>query len=204
MTVLSAFLLAVQIALFVSVSSMEIYTSKELQAKNGTDTRLKCTFSSSSPLGEDITVSWTFRPLSGGIEESVFYYFKKPFPPSQGHFRGRAIWDGDVGRSDGSIIIRNIQQIDNGTYLCQVKNPPDVHGEMGEIILKVVDKVKFSEIMLLALVIGVGSVFIIVLVLIVVWFRSYRKQKIQSTAVSVMECTEKLNEKPCDLTDANA
>lgn len=197
MTALSSFALAVRIALFATVSSMEVYTSKELQAKNGTDARLKCTFSSSAPLGNEVTVSWTFRPLSGGSDESVFYYHREPYPPSKGRFQNRAVWDGNTHRSDGSIIIREIQQTDNGTYLCQVKNPPDVHGEMGEIMVSVVDQVKFSEIMLLVLIIGVGSAVIILIVIVVVVFRYYRKQKTHT--VSVMEC-EKLNEKSHELT----
>ncbi|XP_018418362.1 PREDICTED: myelin protein zero-like protein 2 [Nanorana parkeri] len=187
-----------------ALSSMELFTSEEIQAVNGTDIRLKCKFSSSAPIGEDVTVSWTFRPLAGGSEESVFYYHREPYPPHEGRFVGRAVWDGNIKRGDGSIIIRNIQQTYNGTYLCQVKNPPDVHGEMGEIILQVVDKVKFSEIMLLLLVIAVGSVVIIIIVLAVVLFRYYRKQKTHSTTMSVMECREKLTEKPLNLTDANA
>ncbi|KAM5132545.1 myelin protein zero-like protein 2 [Mantella aurantiaca] len=200
----SSLTLAVLLALAASVSSMEVYTSKEVQAVNGTDVRLKCKFSSSAPIGDDVTVSWTFRPLSGGSEESVFYYHREPYPPHEGRFVGRAVWDGNIKRDDGSIIIRNIQQAYNGTYLCQVKNPPDVHGEMGEIVLKVVDKVKFSEIMLLLLVIGVGSVVIIGLVMVVVLIRYYRKQKTHSTAMSVMECSEKLAEKPLNSADANA
>ncbi|KAM9299344.1 myelin protein zero-like protein 2 [Gastrophryne carolinensis] len=195
---------ALLLALAASVSCMEVYTSKELQALNGTDTRLKCTFSSSSPIGDDVTVSWTFRPLAGGSEVSVFYYHGEPFPPREGRFQNRAVWDGNIKRSDASIIIRNVQQADNGTFMCQVKNPPDVHGEMKEIVLQVVEKVKFSEIIWLALVIGVGSVVIILLVLAVVLFRYYRKQKTHSTAVSVMECTEKLTEKSHNPTDVHA
>ncbi|XP_069803174.1 myelin protein zero-like protein 2 [Dendropsophus ebraccatus] len=203
MTALSSFGLAVRIVLFAAVSSMEVYTSREIQAKNGTDTRLKCTFSSSEPVGDEVTVSWTFRPLSGGSDESVFYYHREPYPPNKGRFQNRALWDGNTNRGDASIVIRDIQQKDNGTYLCQVKNPPDVHGEMGEIMVSVVEQVKFSEITLLALIIGVGSVVIIFIVIAVVLCRYYRKQRTHSTAVSVMECREKLNDKSHDLS-ANA
>lgn len=41
--------------------------------------------------------------------------------------------------SDASIIIREVKFIYNGTYICQVKNPPDVHGPDGEIKLRVVE-----------------------------------------------------------------
>ncbi|XP_053308625.1 myelin protein zero-like protein 2 [Spea bombifrons] len=184
-------------ALFILVSPMEVFTPKELEALNGTDTRLKCTFSSSSPLGDGVSVSWTYRPLVGN-EVHLFYYQKQPFPPHEGRFLGRAVWDGNIKRSDGSILLRNLHEMDNGTYLCQVKNPPDVHGERGEIQLRVVYKAKVSEIHILLLAIGIGSAVIILVVLAVVLWRYYRTQK-RSTPVSMLECTEKLNGKPHDM-----
>lgn len=42
-----------------------------------------------------------------------------------------------MGR-DASIIIQQVKFTYNGTYVCQVKNPPDVHGPSGEIRLRVV------------------------------------------------------------------
>lgn len=189
--------------LFVSASTIEVYTSKELEAVNGTDTRLKCTFSSTSPLGRDISVSWTYRHLQQEKTETVFYYHNEAFPPPPGRFQGRAFWDGNLNRGDASIMLRNVQEKDNGTYLCQVKNPPDVHGETAEIMLKVVNKATFSEIHILLLVIGVGSAFIILLVLGIVLFRHYRTQKNRrSTPVSSLECTE--NEKLRDVKEVNA
>lgn len=50
---------------------MEIYTSRVLEAVNGTDARLKCTFSSFAPVGDALTVTWNFRPLDGGPEQFV-------------------------------------------------------------------------------------------------------------------------------------
>uniref|UniRef100_A0A803JAT9 Myelin protein P0 n=1 Tax=Xenopus tropicalis TaxID=8364 RepID=A0A803JAT9_XENTR len=185
--------------------SIEVITSKELEAINGTDTRLKCTFSSSAPVGDNVIIAWMFRPISGGDDQTIFYYHKNPYPPTDGHFQGRAVWDGNIMRNDASIVIRNIQSTDNGTYLCQVKNPPDVHVEMGEIQVRVVNKAKLSEIFVLALVIGVGSAVIILIVLAFVLCRYYRIKKIhRSTPVSVLECSEKLNEKPGDMKEVYA
>ncbi|KAG8434538.1 hypothetical protein GDO86_012786 [Hymenochirus boettgeri] len=128
-----------------------------------------------------------------------------PYPPFKGQFLGRAVWDGNINRKDASILIRNIQPVDNGTYLCLVKNPPDVHGEMGEILVKVVNKEKISEIMVLALVIGGGTAVIILLVLLFVLYRYWNMQKThRSTPVSALECTEKLNEKSQDMTEVPA
>ncbi|KAM8927953.1 myelin protein zero-like protein 2 [Pelodytes ibericus] len=197
--------LAVLGALLFTAYSVDVFTAKEVEALNGTDTRLKCTFSSVSPLGDDVTVSWTYRPLGEGKEETVFYYHKEPYPPRGGRFLSRAVWDGNINRNDGSILLRDVQEKDNGTYLCQVKNPPDVHGEMGEIMLRVVNKVKFSEIHVLILVIGVGTVIIILAVLAVVLWRYYRKQKNhRNTSLSVVECSKMLNEKNADIADVNA
>lgn len=54
------------------VSGMRIYTSEEVEAVNGTDVRLKCTFESSSPIKpDDVVITWTFRPLKGGPRQSV-------------------------------------------------------------------------------------------------------------------------------------
>ncbi|KAJ0061836.1 hypothetical protein NL108_012510, partial [Boleophthalmus pectinirostris] len=70
----------------------------------------------------------------------VFYYDQKPFPPDQGRFKGRAIWSGDILRKDASITLQEVLPTFNGTYVCQVHNKPDVHGNNGEITFRVVDK----------------------------------------------------------------
>lgn len=52
-------------------AAVEIYTSRVLEAVNGTDARLKCTFSSFAPVGDALTVTWNFRPQDGGPEQFV-------------------------------------------------------------------------------------------------------------------------------------
>uniref|UniRef100_A0A3B4X5S1 Myelin protein zero like 2 n=1 Tax=Seriola lalandi dorsalis TaxID=1841481 RepID=A0A3B4X5S1_SERLL len=121
------------------VSGMRVYTSGDVEAVNGTDVRLKCTFHTSAPINANsLTISWSFRPLVPGREESVFHYQQKPYPPVEGIFRKRVAWAGDIMGRDASIIIRQVKFTYNGTYICQVKNPPDVHGTVGEIRLRVV------------------------------------------------------------------
>ncbi|XP_076591535.1 myelin protein zero-like protein 2 isoform X2 [Chaetodon auriga] len=121
------------------VSGMRIYTSGDVEAVNGTDVRLKCTFQSSSPINpSSIVISWTFRPLKPGREESVFHYQQRAYPPVDGIFRKRVSWAGDIMGRDASIILQQVKFTYNGTYICQVKNPPDVHGAVGEIRLRVV------------------------------------------------------------------
>lgn len=67
-----------------------------------------------------------------------FYYHEVPFPPIQGHFKDHVTWSGDVMNNDGSITLNDVQFSFNGTYTCQARNPPDVHGYTSEIRLEVV------------------------------------------------------------------
>ncbi|KAM4620726.1 myelin protein zero-like protein 2b [Polymixia lowei] len=160
------------------VSGMEIYTSSEMEAMNGTDVRLKCTFKSNHPvLPNSVTVSWNFRPLIPGPEESVFYYQEKAYPPDSGRFKDRVVWSGDITRQDASITLHGVPPTFNGTYICQVRNMPDVHGRNGEINLKVVNKVALSEIGILAAAVGGASIIILLLLGIVVLVKFCRKRR---------------------------
>ncbi|XP_027033889.1 myelin protein zero-like protein 2b [Tachysurus fulvidraco] len=158
------------------VLAIEVSTPKELTAVNGTSVRLKCTFKSSQPVTEkSASVSWSFKPLSPGMEEQFFYYHEVPFPPTKGHFTGHVTWSGDVMNNDGSITLNDVQFSFNGTYTCQVRNPPDVHGYTSEIRLEVVLSVKISEIGILAAAVGGAIVLVLVIlagVLVVRYFRS--------------------------------
>ncbi|KAM7374156.1 hypothetical protein PAMP_006830 [Pampus punctatissimus] len=159
------------------VSGIDIYTPSEVEAVNGTNVKLKCTFSSKHPVSaKSISVSWNFRPLNPGPEESVFYYQEVPYPTQQGRFKDRAVWSGDVSRQDVSITLHEVQPIFNGTYICQVRNLPDVHGNNGEIILRVVNKASVSEIGILAAAVGGTCGVILFLLLIFVVVRFYKKR----------------------------
>uniref|UniRef100_A0A3Q4BLV3 Ig-like domain-containing protein n=1 Tax=Mola mola TaxID=94237 RepID=A0A3Q4BLV3_MOLML len=115
------------------VSGINIYTPNELEVVNGTSVRLKCTFTSTHKVTlQTVTVSWNFRPLNSGSEESVFFYQGTPFPPNMGRFKDRAVWSGDILRGDASITLNDVRPTFNGTYICQVRNLPDVHGSNGE------------------------------------------------------------------------
>lgn len=70
----------------------------------------------------------------------VFYYQEVAYPPQTGRFKGHAVWSGDILRRDASISLHEVPPTFNGTFICQVRNRPDVHGRNGEIVLKVVSK----------------------------------------------------------------
>ncbi|KAE8287866.1 Myelin protein zero-like protein 2 Epithelial V-like antigen 1 Precursor [Larimichthys crocea] len=160
------------------VSAIEIYTAADVEAVNGTSVKLKCTFSSSQPVSlQSVTVSWNFRPLSGGTDESVFFYQGVPYPPQAGRFKGHAVWSGDILRRDVSISLHEVKPTFNGTFTCEVRNPPDVQGSNGEIVFRVVDKVSLSEIGILAAAVGGACAIILVLLCIFVAVRYYRKKQ---------------------------
>uniref|UniRef100_A0A8C5TGY4 Myelin protein zero like 2 n=1 Tax=Malurus cyaneus samueli TaxID=2593467 RepID=A0A8C5TGY4_9PASS len=157
-------------------AAVEVHTAKEVFAVNGTNQRLKCTFSSSSPVSQDLIVTWNFQPEDLSSHEQVFHYQKGPCKPPAGRFKERVTWDGNIERNDVSIIIWNLQPSDNGTFTCQVINFPDVHGTIGEVRLRVVHKVSFSEIHFLAVAIGSASVLMIIVVAAVIICRQRRRK----------------------------
>lgn len=57
-----------------------------------------------------------------------------------GTFKERIQWVGDPHWKDGSIVIHNLDYSDNGTFTCDVKNPPDIVGKTSQVTLYVFEK----------------------------------------------------------------
>lgn len=89
-----------------------------------------------------------FLNSAGTFTFQVFYFQEKAYPPPQGRFHGHAEWSGDVSKWDASITLKKVPPTFNGTYICQVRNRPDVQGSNGEIVLKVVNKGSGRELFL--------------------------------------------------------
>ncbi|RLV93719.1 hypothetical protein DV515_00013349 [Chloebia gouldiae] len=145
----AALVLGAQLRALWLAAAVEVHTAKEVVAVNGTNQRLKCTFSSSSPVSQQLSVSWNFQPEDLTAHEP---------------------------RKDVSIIIWNLKPSDNGTFTCQVTNWPDVYGTIGEVRLRVVQKVSFSEIHFLAVAIGSASALMIIVVTAVIICRQRRRK----------------------------
>lgn len=75
----------------------------------------------------------------------MFFYQQEPYPPTGGRFKGHAVWSGDIMRKDASITLLDALPIFNGTYTCQVRNLPDVHGINGELVLRIVNRGKSGQ-----------------------------------------------------------
>ncbi|KAK7877392.1 hypothetical protein WMY93_031908 [Mugilogobius chulae] len=110
------------------VRSISVSSPAELHAIKGDTVTLSCTFTSTSPPTSRMSVDWSYRPQSGGLPRTFFYFASRAFPPSEGQFSDRIKWQGKPAHGDASISLINATLNDNGMYTCTVRNPPDVHG----------------------------------------------------------------------------
>ncbi|XP_063160786.1 myelin protein zero-like protein 1 [Candoia aspera] len=119
--------------------SVEVSTPSELFVEAGTDAKLACTFTSSEEISPATSVTWSFLPKGSALLPKPFFYFSdgKAYNGNNAPFSGKSGWDGNFDEKDASIKISNMQPAYNGTYFCDVKNPPDIVTEPGEIEVKV-------------------------------------------------------------------
>lgn len=72
----------------------------------------------------------------------VFHYQSVPHPTTAGKFKDRISWVGNVAKGDASIAIQSPELSDNGTFICSVKNPPDVYHNIPQTVLMVTERGK--------------------------------------------------------------
>lgn len=71
----------------------------------------------------------------------IFHYTSgMAYVDNKGPFRDRVEFVGNPGRRDGSILIKNLDYNDNGTFTCDAKNPPDIVGRPSSVRLLVFEK----------------------------------------------------------------
>uniref|UniRef100_A0A663LZP7 Myelin protein zero like 3 n=1 Tax=Athene cunicularia TaxID=194338 RepID=A0A663LZP7_ATHCN len=134
------------------------WTSPKVRAFIGEQVSLKCSFKSSSPITESLTVDWTYRPLTGGQMETV----SGTGSPFLGEiFKDRISWIGNVARGDASVAIESPVMSDNGTFICSVKNPPDVYHNIPQTVLIVTERA-----VLLSILVFLPSIIVVVLLLV--------------------------------------
>ncbi|XP_042315424.1 myelin protein zero-like protein 1 isoform X2 [Sceloporus undulatus] len=120
---------------------MDVPPPTELIVKAGTDARLPCTFISSEEISTATSVTWSFQREASTARPMTFFYYSdgKEYSGKNTQFNGRSRWDGNFTMSDASIIVENVQPTDNGTYFCDVKNPPDIVAEPGQVKVNVLE-----------------------------------------------------------------
>ncbi|NXA92932.1 MYP0 protein, partial [Melanocharis versteri] len=107
------------------VSPIHVYTQREVYGTVGSRVTLSCSFWSSEWVSEDISISWHFQAESSRDSITIFHFVKgQPYIDDVGSFKERIEWAGNPRRRDGSIVIHGLEPTDNGTFTCDVKNPP--------------------------------------------------------------------------------
>ncbi|XP_074071260.1 myelin protein zero-like protein 3 [Macrotis lagotis] len=152
-----------------TVFSLEIKAAAHVRGYIGESIKLKCTFRSSSPVSDKLTIDWTYRPPTSSRTETIFHYQSFQYPTTAGTFRDRISWVGDVYQGDASISISNPTMRDNGTFSCTVKNPPDVHHNVPMTELVVTERgfvIQLSSAALLSILVFIPSAVVVTLLLV--------------------------------------
>ncbi|KAM4726961.1 myelin protein zero-like 1 like [Anableps anableps] len=126
-------------------SAIDIHTDPEVIVQNGTTGILRCTFKSSEVVTKGTTVTWSFQSNQPDhryfkAPYVIYYFFDGKEYPGPEEFRERVQFIGDINKKDASIQLSPAQFSDNGTFFCDVKNPPDVTGTQARTELRVVLK----------------------------------------------------------------
>ncbi|XP_072303128.1 myelin protein zero-like 1 like isoform X2 [Eucyclogobius newberryi] len=124
-------------------SAIDIRADTEVIVENGTTGILHCSFKSNQVVSSATTVTWTFQSsqpdnqFSKDSHTILYFAGGKTFPGLE-WFKDRIRFIGDINKRDVSIQLSPVQFSDNGTYFCDVKNPPDVEGTRARTELRVV------------------------------------------------------------------
>ncbi|XP_041089106.1 myelin protein zero-like 1 like isoform X2 [Polyodon spathula] len=160
-------------------SAVDVYTPAELFVENGTDGTLRCTFTSKELVSSGTSFSWNFHPEGGGDAVSLFHYTGgKPYFGKTPQFKDRVRWVGDLNKRDASISITKMIFKDNGTYSCDVKNPPDIDVKPSSIQLRVVEKgsLPLSNAGVIAGAV-IGAILGLLLIIVIVFYLLFRRKQ---------------------------
>ncbi|CAL8364643.1 unnamed protein product [Lota lota] len=149
--------------------AVDIHAPAEVIVENGTTGVLKCFFKSNEVVSSGATVHWHIRQL-GSDETSTITFFSngKNYPVEA--FKDRVKFIGDLNKKDASIQLLHAKFSDNGTYFCDVKNPPDVAGTPARTELRVVARESLPQDSTVVIVGAVcGAVIGIVLITVVTY-----------------------------------
>ncbi|XP_057676592.1 myelin protein zero-like protein 1 isoform X1 [Corythoichthys intestinalis] len=152
--------------------AIDIYTEPEVMVENGTACVLRCTFKSNEVVSSYIAATWYFQsnqPDHKFFKEpnTIFYFYGGGLGQSSEDYKDRLQFIGDINKKDVSIRINPVQFGDNGTYTCEVKNPPDISGKRARTELRVVLKgalPRASTPVIVGAVIGVLLLLVLILV----------------------------------------
>ncbi|EGW15168.1 Junctional adhesion molecule-like [Cricetulus griseus] len=67
-----------------------------------------------------VKVDWILSKGEHAESEYVLYYYSNLSVPT-GRFQNRSHLVGDILRNDGSLLLQNVQEADQGTYTCEIR-----------------------------------------------------------------------------------
>nr|XP_061796874.1 sodium channel subunit beta-2-like [Nerophis lumbriciformis] len=183
-------LLLLLLMIMLSVSgclSMDVIMPSKIDAKNGSDIKIPCTFTSCYKIDtKQFIMNWTYHESINDTEQRFLEYNRKKgmvtLLPER--FGDRVVFAGNLEKNDLSIILSDVQEEDEGIYNCYVINPPDrIHGR-GSIKLNVLTKLPPPRDSTIAVAIGAsvgGALALLILSMVVVKFlRHHLKQDLTS------------------------
>ncbi|XP_027434950.1 junctional adhesion molecule-like isoform X2 [Zalophus californianus] len=96
-----------------------IVSSLELTVHVGDSALLGCVFQSTEE--KHVTkVDWMFSSGEHAKDDYVLYYYANLSVPV-GRFKNRVRLVGDILRNDGSLLLQNVEEADQGTYTCEIR-----------------------------------------------------------------------------------
>ncbi|KAL1280845.1 hypothetical protein QQF64_015445 [Cirrhinus molitorella] len=166
-------------------TAIVVYTSWERHALVGSDVRLSCSFFSWQWTSPDVTFTWHYRPDGAKDNIAIFHYGGGvAYADNKGPFRDRLEFVGNPNRRDGSIVIKNVDYSDNGTFTCDAKNPPDIVGRPSSVRLLVFEKVPVQAGVITGAIIGVVLGLLILIVAIYYLMRFLVARRVFSLSMS--------------------
>nr|XP_019968201.1 PREDICTED: myelin protein P0 [Paralichthys olivaceus] len=103
---------------------------------------------------------------------------------NKGPFRDRLEFVGNPARRDGSILLKNLDFSDNGTFTCDAKNPPDIVGRPSSVRLLVFEKVPIQAGVITGAIIGSVLGLLVLIVVIYYLMRFLVARRVFSLSVS--------------------
>ncbi|XP_029813090.1 junctional adhesion molecule-like isoform X1 [Suricata suricatta] len=96
-----------------------IASSLELAVHVGDSALMGCVFKSAEE--KRVTkVDWMFSTGEHAKDYYVLYYYANLSVPV-GRFQNRVCLVGDISRNDGSLLLQNVEEADQGTYTCEIR-----------------------------------------------------------------------------------
>ncbi|XP_072449038.1 myelin protein zero-like protein 3 isoform X1 [Chiloscyllium punctatum] len=113
-----------------STLAIGVYTPKSLVVKEGMELRLDCKLEYQTDIQQhNIKLEWLHSSDSDTEEVLIFFHYQNLSVIAQETvFFPRLQWVGDIGQSNGSILITDVECSDSGYFTCDMRIPRSSSG----------------------------------------------------------------------------